>query len=165
MEPRLIIIRGNSCSGKSTIAKRLKVEMGQGTLLVPQDVVRRDMLGIKDTAGNPSIQLIHDIVLSGKSMQYDVILEGILSVKKYGKMLHELIAEFNNNTHAYYFDIPFEETIQRYKTKPNRAGYSEEHLKLWWKDKDYLNIKHEQKITASMSEDQIIAKILQDFSR
>ena len=40
----LIILRGNSASGKTTIAKQLQEHFGQGTLLVSQDVVRRDML-------------------------------------------------------------------------------------------------------------------------
>jgi uridine kinase len=35
MTQKLIIIRGNSGSGKSTIAKRLQVEMGQGTMMIP----------------------------------------------------------------------------------------------------------------------------------
>lgn len=45
----LIILRGNSASGKTTIAKQLQEHFGQGTLLVSQDVVRRDMLRVHDT--------------------------------------------------------------------------------------------------------------------
>ena len=55
---RLIIIRGNSGSGKSTIAKRLQQKMGYQTMLIPQDVVRREMLRVRDKDNNPSIQLI-----------------------------------------------------------------------------------------------------------
>ncbi|MBM3210138.1 hypothetical protein FJZ39_02255 [Candidatus Saccharibacteria bacterium] len=55
MNAKLIIIRGNSGSGKSTIAKRLQHKLDYGTMLVSQDVVRREILRCKDTPGNPSI--------------------------------------------------------------------------------------------------------------
>ncbi|HEN2617547.1 TPA: AAA family ATPase, partial [Streptococcus agalactiae] len=45
MVATLIIIRGNSASGKSTIAKQLQAELGENTLLLSQDYLRREMLG------------------------------------------------------------------------------------------------------------------------
>lgn len=48
MVATLIIIRGNSASGKSTIAKQLQAELGEDTLLLSQDYLRREMLGTKD---------------------------------------------------------------------------------------------------------------------
>lgn len=47
MVATLIIIRGNSASGKSTIAKQLQAELGENTLLLSQDYLRREMLGTK----------------------------------------------------------------------------------------------------------------------
>lgn len=98
---KLIIIRGNSGSGKSTTAKLLQKELGYGTMLVPQDVVRREILRVKDTPGNPSIQLIKDLVMHGQSIGYDVIVEGILVRKRYGKMLREVMTLFDK-TCVYY---------------------------------------------------------------
>ncbi|TKI79246.1 hypothetical protein FC699_36155, partial [Bacillus wiedmannii] len=37
LKSTLIILRGNSASGKTTIAKQLQEHFGQGTLLVSQD--------------------------------------------------------------------------------------------------------------------------------
>ena len=62
----LIILRGNSASGKTTIAKQLQEHFGQGTLLVSQDVVRRDMLRVHDTIGNLSHDLLFEITKYGK---------------------------------------------------------------------------------------------------
>lgn len=45
---RLIILRGNSGSGKTTVAKALQKRFGRNTMLISQDVVRRDMLHVKD---------------------------------------------------------------------------------------------------------------------
>ena len=39
---KLIILRGNSGSGKTTIAKELQKSLGRNTMLISQDVVRRD---------------------------------------------------------------------------------------------------------------------------
>lgn len=42
--PQLIIIRGNSGSGKTTLAHRLQRALGRNTMVISQDVVRREML-------------------------------------------------------------------------------------------------------------------------
>ena len=86
----LIIIRGNSGSGKSTVAKQLQHAMGYQTMLVPQDMVRRDMLRTRDTPDNPSIELIRRLVHYGWECGYDVIVEGILLNDKGGDMLRQL---------------------------------------------------------------------------
>ena len=41
---KLILLRGNSGSGKSTLAHILQHKLGRGTLVISQDVIRRDML-------------------------------------------------------------------------------------------------------------------------
>ncbi|WP_176545855.1 hypothetical protein [Bacillus wiedmannii] len=38
LKSTLIILRGNSASGKTTIAKQLQEHFGQGTLLVSQEI-------------------------------------------------------------------------------------------------------------------------------
>jgi len=81
MSQKLIILRGNSCSGKSTIAKKLQIKLGYGTMLIPQDIIRRQIIRVKDSIGNPSIELIYRTALYGKEIGYDVILEGILTKK------------------------------------------------------------------------------------
>ena len=45
--PKLIILRGNSGSGKTTIAKELQNSFGRNTMLISQDVIRRYMLKVK----------------------------------------------------------------------------------------------------------------------
>lgn len=42
--PKLIIIRGNSEIGKSSVAKALKHKFARNTLMIPQDIVRWEML-------------------------------------------------------------------------------------------------------------------------
>lgn len=53
----LIIIRGNSGSGKTTVAKELQHYLGKGTMLLSQDAIRREILRVNDGPENLCIQL------------------------------------------------------------------------------------------------------------
>lgn len=161
---KLIIIRGNSGSGKSTVAKRLRREMGYETMLIPQDTVRRDILRVKDISNNPSRELIGEIALFGKRIGYDVIIEGILSTKRYKDILLKLANEFDE-AYVYYFDIPFEETLRRHTTKPNAHEFGEAEMREWWHEKDYLGVANEHIFLAEESEDAIVRHILHDIGR
>ena len=77
----LIILRGNSGCGKTSTARLLQRQLGYGTMLVSQDMVRREILRVKDSKNNPAIQLIYDLCMYGNKVGYTVILEGILSNK------------------------------------------------------------------------------------
>ena len=160
MTQRLIIIRGNSGSGKSTIAKRLQLEMGRGTMLIPQDVIRRDILKTLDEPGNASVDLIYEMAMFGRKKSYDVIVEGILSKGKYGDMLKKLINDFEGGIHTYYLDIPFEETVRRHATKPKASEFGEKEMREWWKDKDYLGVESETILSSDLSEDELVGVIM-----
>ena len=161
MPCKLIIIRGNSSSGKSTIAMRLQREMGYGTMLIQQDVVRREMLRVKDTPGNPAVQLIGDLAIFGHTIDNDVIIEGILPADRYADMLQQVVKQFDESF-VYYFDIPFEETLRRHATKPNAHEFGEDEMREWWSEHDVLE-SSDCIITHDMSEDEIIVRILQDI--
>lgn len=156
MSSRLIILRGNSGSGKTTIAKLLQKELGYGTMLVSQDVIRREILRVRDEESNPAIQLIYDLCMYGNRIGYTVILEGILSNKKYGSMVKKLINDFDGDVSVYYFDIPFDETVRRHAKKPNSHEFGAKEMKEWWKDKDYLGTEGECMIDESMTQEYIV---------
>lgn len=159
MGSRLIIIRGNSGSGKSTVAGELRLAMGYGTMLIPQDVIRREIMRVKDTVDNPAIQLIEDIALYGKHIGYDIIIEGILHNELYGNSLRSLCQKFDKS-YAFYFDVSFEETLRRHKTKNNSHEFGEELMKKWWVDDDFLKVENEVVISSKMSKDETVQLIL-----
>lgn len=164
MKSRLIIIRGNSGSGKSTIATRLRQKMESKTMLIPQDMIRREILKVKDDKNNPSVKLIRDIALFGKSINYDVIIEGILANHKYGNMLKRLIKEFEYSF-IYYLNVSFEETLNRHKTKINSHAFGENEMKDWWLNDDRLGVRDELILEEELSLNDIIKKILEDISK
>lgn len=159
---KLIIIRGNSGSGKSTVAKKLRQKLGPETMLISQDVVRRDIQGVKDYNVNPTVQLIHDLAMYGKKIGFTVMIEGILKASSNSEMLKSLAREFDGGVLVYYFDVPFEETLRRHDMKPNKDEFGEEEMQRWWIEKDYLGVTGEVTLDAEMSEDEIVEKIYTD---
>ena len=160
MESKLIIIRGNSGSGKTTTAKSLQKHFGQGTLLVSQDVVRRDMLKAPDREGNLSIDLMRQIAEYGKGKCELVIVEGILNKDRYGKMLKGLIDFFEHKALVYYFNLSFEETVNRHNTRDKRLAFGVDALRDWWNPNDVLGVEGEHLLTDNMSQQDALQLIV-----
>ena len=158
----LIILRGNSGCGKTSTARLLQRQLGYGTMLVSQDVVRREILRVKDSESNPAIQLIYDLCMYGNNVGYTVILEGILSNKRYGTKLHQLLNDFQGEKLIYYFDVSFKETVRRHATKPNAHEFGESEMRQWWKDQDILGVPGEQRIGEKLVQAEIIDMIHRD---
>lgn len=144
---KLIIIRGNSGSGKTTIAKLLQQKFGHNTMLISQDVVRRDMLRVKDGMDTKALPLMKELLIYGNNNCEIVILEGILYADWYKPLFKVALEVFGNNIFAYYYDLDFEETLERHQTKPNKNEFGSEAMRNWWRDKDYISIIPEKTLT------------------
>lgn len=71
---KIIILRGNSGSGKTTTAKRLQKKLGHGTMFVSQDVVRREILYVKDGKKKNVSDLLFKLAMFGKANCEFIIL-------------------------------------------------------------------------------------------
>lgn len=156
---KIIIIRGNSGSGKTTIARRIRDELSQKVMFLEQDVLRRDMLRLKDNERDSVSALIEYLAGYAKDNGYDVVLDGILSHGKYGEMLNNLIKSFGIS-YVYYLDIPFDETLRRHNTRQKRNDFGEAEMREWRREKDYLGVSHEVILGEGLSEDELVARIL-----
>lgn len=96
-----------------------------------QDTVRREMLNAKDGADNPAISLLMDLLGYGHEHCDYVILGGILNVKWYAPVFKKAKELFGNSMNAYYFDIPFEETVKRHQER-HITSFGEEKMRSWW---------------------------------
>ena len=118
---RLVILRGNSGSGKTTVAKMLQEKFGPNTMLISHDMIR--------------MQILH-----GRRNSEITILEGILPYEDYKPLFEAALEEYGENIFSYYYDISFEETLRRHQTKPNRDEFGEADMRRWWREKDFLEV-------------------------
>ena len=125
-------------------------------MLISQDVIRREMLFVKDGPNPKASQLLLELTLYGKSNCNIVILEGILNSMWYRNLFENLLDEFKDHIFAYYFDIPFEETLNRHKQKPNANEFGEKQMREWWNEKDLLGIIPEVCLHKELSLNEIV---------
>lgn len=157
---RLIVLRGNSASGKSSVAAGLRERYGRGIALVSQDTLRRDVLRERDVPGAANIGLIDLTVRHALEHGFHTVLEGILYVAHYGDMLAGLLADYGGRAHCYYLDVPFEETLSRHATKPIADTVGKDELRSWYRPLDLLPGGVETVIPASSTLDATVGQVM-----
>jgi predicted kinase len=106
---KLIIIRGNSGSGKSIVAERLRDMLEERVAIVGQDVLRRTILREPDHSDNTDIiGLIEQTTSYCLNKGYTVIIEGILSKQKYRDALVKIIESSPCRSSVFYIDVSIE---------------------------------------------------------
>lgn len=76
------------------------------------------------------------------------------------KPLFELAVQlYGTKVYAYYFDLPFEETLKRHQTKPNCHEFGEDAMRRWWRENDFSDVLNEVSITAEKNIDDIVEDI------
>ena len=133
---KLIILRGPSGAGKSTIAKLLFKKTKNKTCLIEQDYYRF-IFGSNDGGSRSNSDAIHKMIESNVLIAlqegYDVILEGILSVKSYAQTLENIFKKHPKENYIFYFDISLTETIRRHALRYDnkKYRYEKEGHKVW----------------------------------
>ena len=159
MTSSLIVLRGNSGSGKSSVARALRERYGYGLAWVEQDYLRRTLLREHDVEGGKNIGLIETNVRYCLGVGYVTVLEGILHAKHYAPMLSRLPTDFGGQW--YYFDLPFEETVRRHATRPQATEFGPEQMRAWYKERDLLPFVNETVIGSEQTLTQTVDTILQ----
>ncbi|GAB6899440.1 AAA family ATPase [Kineosporia succinea] len=170
-DTHLIVIRGNSGSGKSTVAQRLRLQAGRGWALVEQDFLRRIVLrereherdshhghGHHDTPSLAPAFIAHNVTFLLQH-GYHVILEGILHSPRYGDMLRTLAEAHNGPALFVYLDASFEETVKRHATRPQASEFTPAHMREWYSARDLLGQPTEMVIPENSTLDQTLAAI------
>ncbi|APE37134.1 hypothetical protein BOX37_28000 [Nocardia mangyaensis] len=159
----LVVIRGNSASGKSTtaIAVQRRFEQGQ-CAVVSQDLVRRNMIREADEPGAFNIDLIEEIARSCLGRGMVVIVEGILHVQRYGTML-ERLADSAGTSLFYSFDLTFAQTLTRHAGRPQAATIPPEQMASWYHGWQPLPFVDEVRIDASWTLDAVSDRIYRDI--
>ncbi|MEV0492088.1 kinase [Streptomyces atratus] len=159
---RLVVLRGNSASGKSSVAAGIRNCFDCGLAWVEQDNLRRIVLRERDRPGAANIGLIDLTARYALEAGYHVVVEGILYADHYGKMLARLRADHRSVTHGYYLHVPFEQTLARHATKPIAHEVSEPHLREWYRELDLLPGDIETVIEADSTLTDTVDRIMLD---
>ena len=138
-----MILRGNSATGKTTLAAALQRALGRGTANIGQDHFRRVVLREHDVSNGDNVGLIENAVRYCLGIGYHVVLEGILLSVHYGQMLRELVQSHPGRSHVFYLDVPVEETLRRHDGRPLRAEVAPQKLREWYVPSDTLHIPGE----------------------
>jgi hypothetical protein len=137
-ETRLIVLRGNSGSGKSTVATALREAHGRGLAWVSQDLIRRVILGEKDRPGGVNIALIDQVVRYCLDQDYHVVLDGILNADRYEPMLAALQCDHLGLSSFYYLDVSMNETLRRHAMRPQASEFGPGDMRGWYRPRDLL---------------------------
>lgn len=157
---KLIIIRGNSASGKSAVAERLREEIDGKVAVVGLDTLRRTILKEPDQLENHDvIGLIEQTSKYCLDHGYTVIIEGILSKPKYLDLLMQLMESSDCPSFVFYIDVSLEETLKRHKTKPIADDVTDEQLTSWYQPKNYLDVPGEVILGEELSLDDLVNEI------
>ena len=159
----LVVIRGNSGSGKTTAAREIRRRAGRGTALVELDYFRRVVLrehgGLGADAVAPGFIAMCVRALLGSG--YHVVLEGILHTGGYGTVLRELIAEHAGPSHIFYLDVAFEETVRRHHGRAEPINVTAAQMRDWYTEDDLLGVNGEHVIPETSTLQQTVARILE----
>jgi predicted ABC-type ATPase len=154
----LVVIRGNSGSGKSTVARALRESWGRGTALVDQDTLRRQILREHLDVVEPIAPGLIDVTARyALNHGYRAIVEGILDRHGYGEMLTSLLAEHGGR--AFYLDVSWTETVRRHAMRPQADQFTVEQMREWYRERDLLGVPDEVVISAESSVQQSVAAI------
>ena len=159
----LVVLRGNSGSGKSTVAAELRKELGDNVLLISKDMLKEDFI----TPDSPSYysvlgDMIRNLADIGAKYGYIVIIDGVVGRPKHDALLSELFAKFDRNF-VYTFDIPFEETLRRHATRLKSNDFGEAEMRQWYRERDHLGIEAETIIDHTKSKEEAVQMILDEI--
>ena len=158
----LIVLRGNSGSGKSSVSHALRDAYGRGLAWVSQDLIRRIILKEKDAPGGVNIGLIDQVARYCLDHGQQVVLDGILYADRYEETLAGLNRDHLGSSHFYYLDVSLDETLRRHATRPQATEFGPEEMRGWYCQRDLLSSIHERVIPETSTLGQTVKLILEE---
>ena len=107
----LVVLRGNSASGKTMVAHLLQACLAGPVAVLSQDHFRRDVYAEREQESLAHADLLEAAARHCLVRGDHVILDGIFHAGRYGPMLHR-VAAASDDARFYAFDLTFEETVR-----------------------------------------------------
>ncbi|MGC5052405.1 AAA family ATPase [Micromonospora sp. DT48] len=162
LAPTLVIIRGNSGSGKTTAAREARRRFGRGLALLEQDYLRRTLLREHDSAHIQPVApaFIAETARTALDLGYHVILEGILHTERYATVLRQLIDGHPGPVTVFYLDVSFDETVRRHLNRDEPIPVTPDEMLRWYTHRDLLGVPGETVIGETSTFVQTVTTIL-----
>lgn len=157
---KLIVLRGPSGAGKSTVANLLHSRVLKKTALIDQDYYRHTMFNNKHTDLEAPRYVMFAGIKTALDHGYDVIIEGFLGMGKYKTYFDDLSVHHPNENYFFYFDVSFEETLHRHKTRNKSPLLDHEKMAELYSRTSPTGYKNERIIPESMSAEQAFQLII-----
>ncbi|GAA1308937.1 AAA family ATPase [Brachybacterium tyrofermentans] len=163
--PTLVILRGNSASGKSTVARRVQRSLPRGRVaVIGQDHLRRELLWEHDAANGDTAGLILATARHCLGIGRITVVEGIFGSERYGDMFEEMLADHKGPCLVYYLDVSLAETLRRHTGKTIGGEVPASEVASWYREHDVLGTPGEQVLGEELSEDDMVARVLADLT-
>lgn len=158
----LIILRGPSASGKSTVAKKLRNHLEGPVALLDFDVFRDTFLDKKGDYYLVASKLLMQTTETALEARYDVIVDGFYRMENYPDLLPELIENHPQNNYMFYFDVSLETTIKRHQHRDKANEFGEKELREWYYKPSASGIyEFEHKISEELDVQETVDLILE----
>lgn len=173
---RLVVLRGNSGSGKSTVAQLVRAQLRPGQVdpdrgyyrnnvaLIEQDYIRRTMVGEHDRSNGVNIDVIDLTSRAALNAGFDVVIEGMLFAERYADMLAALTRDHHGITRHWYFAATLDVTLDRHQGRPLGATVPAADLREWYRADDLLPDVEQRLVpgdwSAQYAADQITSSVL-----
>lgn len=157
----LIVVRGNSGSGKSTVARALQQELG--AVWIEQDYLRRTVLGERGNYSPLTVELIAQSAALALQHGRTVVMDGMFNARTYTGCLAALAAGHAGRSLFYAYDLTLDETLRRHGTRPHKqADFGEKEMRSWFHGWDPLDGIAEQRITVGEGLAETVDRVLRD---
>lgn len=163
--PPFVVLRGNSASGKSTVARRVQRALPRGEVaVIGQDHVRRELLWEHDSGQGDTVGLLETMVRHCLGVGRITLLEGIFGAERYLGMFTRMLREAPGPCLVYYFDVSLPETLRRHAGKPIAGHVTAEEVTSWYRPHDVLDVPGEQVLGEELDEEQMVERVLADLA-
>ena len=115
--PKLIILRGPSAVGKSTVAQALLQRTTRPTVLVELDHYRFSFVNPPNYDHDLEYAMSGSDVLIGLQLGFDVIFDGNFTATAHDPFLAKLLSAHAEETYLFYLDASLNETLKRHQAK------------------------------------------------
>lgn len=156
---KIVILRGPSSSGKSTIAKLIADQTG-AVAVIEQDKLTEDVFNHQEGFKEATRDAIKGLVEVALQHDFKVLLDGILNVAYYQEYFNELTEAHQDHVLFVYINASFETTLQRHAERDKSKLFGKEEMAGWFAKSKPLAKHGELVIGDNIPADQAAQKII-----